>query len=568
MIKRFLAALLICSLFLGLLTVPVSAAGWTEAFQALRHLVLREGSDMYGEHYISLMLSENTTYKRKFNVTAYADNTLSESKVLVSISDEEYAFMLQLEPTMKTPFQIMVAGRGFGGTISLDPAVITSSYQIPSAMITPYGDDDELTPVTQAVQKDSTASLHDMLACLDYLLKKEGSSVADLGFTKYVVQHSTHFSSMSSYHGTIPCVEAERHDLTCDVCGSKYSHYVDPLGQHTWGKSWISSPATCTSGGTMGYECTVCGEKKYEPIPATGRHTWGKSWISSPAACTSDGAMGYECTVCGEKRYEPIPATGHYWQITEILSPATEEAHGKAKYTCATCGETKEAPLCSSEIFIDAPEDGNWAHAPIDWALIENITKGTSENQFSPEEGCTRAQVVTFLWRAAGKPEVKEAKNPFADVAEGEYYYEPVLWAVQKGITTGTDETHFSPDDTCTRAQIVTFLWRYEGKPEGEAVENPFADVDEAEYYAEPVLWAVANKITTGTSDTTFEPDATCTRAQVVTFLYRDSRLKPAETEDPDQPDPDQPGVPFDPDPIPIGPGDPVPVVPDEPAAE
>ena len=140
---------------------------------------------------------------------------------------------------------------------------------------------------------------------------------------------------------------------------------------------------------------------------------------------------------------------------------------------------------------------------------------------FHPDAGCTRAQVVTFLWRAAGKPEPDSSRNPFTDVPESQYYYKAVLWAVEKGVTRGTSADRFSPNATCTRGQIVTFLWRYFGEPDPEGRKNPFADVSEGQYYYKAILWAVEKEITRGTSADKFSPGATCTRAQIVTFLYR-----------------------------------------------
>ena len=175
--------------------------------------------------------------------------------------------------------------------------------------------------------------------------------------------------------------------------------------------------------------------------------------------------------------------------------------------------------------FQDVPSDAYYFEA-VNWAVANNVTNGTSETTFSPNVGCTRAQVVTFLWRAAGKPEPTEGTNPFTDVKEGAYYYKAVLWAVEKGITNGTSETTFDPDETCTRGQIVTFLWRREGKPAPTGANNPFADVKPSAYFGSAVLWAVETGITNGTSETTFEPNEDCTRAQVVTFLWRAYRDK------------------------------------------
>ena len=174
--------------------------------------------------------------------------------------------------------------------------------------------------------------------------------------------------------------------------------------------------------------------------------------------------------------------------------------------------------------FTDVPE-GQYYYEPVLWAIGQEpqITTGTSADRFSPNATCTRAQVVTFLWRASGEPEPTKTENPFSDVKEGQYYYKAVLWAVEKGITTGTSADKFSPNAGCTRGQVVTFLHRAQGKPMPWSLNNPFTDVAEGQYYYAAVLWAVHHspQITTGTSADKFSPDATCTRGQIVTFLYR-----------------------------------------------
>ena len=176
---------------------------------------------------------------------------------------------------------------------------------------------------------------------------------------------------------------------------------------------------------------------------------------------------------------------------------------------------------CPSSYLVDAPKPSNWAHEPIDWAIMRGITNGTDPTHFSPGATCTRGQVVTFLWRAQGCPEPSGTDNPFTDVKKGAFYYKAVLWAVENGITKGVDATHFRPNQGCTRGQIVTFLWRAEGQKAPESAANPFTDVTGG-YYYNAVLWAVEKEITNGTSATTFSPDASCTRAQIVAFLYRD----------------------------------------------
>ena len=170
--------------------------------------------------------------------------------------------------------------------------------------------------------------------------------------------------------------------------------------------------------------------------------------------------------------------------------------------------------------FTDVKEK-DYFYEPVLWAVENGITTGTSKTAFSPDKDCTRAQVVTFLWRAAGAPEPVENTNPFTDVPANQYYYKAVLWAVENGITTGTSKTTFGPDKSCTRAQVVTFLCRAAGNPTPEMKDNPFTDVPVGQYYYHAVLWAVEKGITNGTSKTAFSPDKPCTRGQIVTFIYR-----------------------------------------------
>lgn len=173
--------------------------------------------------------------------------------------------------------------------------------------------------------------------------------------------------------------------------------------------------------------------------------------------------------------------------------------------------------------FVDVkPTD--YFYNPVKWAVGKNITKGTSAVTFSPDRTCTRAEIVTFLWRDAGSPMPTISRSPFSDVnySMGADFYNAILWASQNGITAGTDVSHFSPNKTCTRAEIVTFLWRYAKKPVGYG-NNSFTDVNKTDHapYYDAILWAVSKGITNGSTTTTFAPDGTCTRGQAVTFLYR-----------------------------------------------
>ena len=169
--------------------------------------------------------------------------------------------------------------------------------------------------------------------------------------------------------------------------------------------------------------------------------------------------------------------------------------------------------------FLDVEERDYFYNAVL-WAMKNGVTRGTTDTTFSPDITCTRAQTITFLWRAAGSPHPQNTVNPFGDVNEDSYYYEAVLWAMENGITTGTSANSFSPDVSCTRGQVVTFLYRYHGMQATEGTY--FSDVREDSYYYDAVQWAAQNEITAGTSASTFSPNADCTRAQIVTFLYRD----------------------------------------------
>ena len=276
-----------------------------------------------------------------------------------------------------------------------------------------------------------------------------------------------------------------------------------PDHEHSWSDWTVTTEPTCTEAGVETRTCE-CGETETREVAALGH---GETEVRGAVAadCTTDGYTGDTyCTVCGEKvaTGEVIPALGHDF----------------VDGVCTRCGEKDETP--AENPFVDVPEDAFY-HDPVMWAVESGITKGVDETHFGPDVACSRSQVVTFLWRAAGSPEPESAENPFADVAEGDFFYKPVLWAVENGITKGVDGTHFDPNGECSRSQFVTFLWRAMGKPAPETAENPFVDVTEGAFYYNAVLWAVENGVTKGVSADTFGIEGVCNRAQVVTFLYR-----------------------------------------------
>mgnify|MGYP004502098339 CR=1 FL=1 len=203
----------------------------------------------------------------------------------------------------------------------------------------------------------------------------------------------------------------------------------------------------------------------------------------------------------------------------------TDKGNGKFTFTMpngkvsvsATFKQTTVTPPSTG--FVDVPASAYYADA-VKWAVEKGIATGTSATTFSPEASCTRAQMVTFLWRAAGSPAPKATTTAFTDLDKSAYYYDAVLWAVEQGITTGTSSTTFSPNATVTRGQTVTFLYRFAGQP-AVSGSSSFTDVNSSDYYAAAVQWAKEQGITSGTSDTTFSPTNDCTRGQIVTFLYR-----------------------------------------------
>lgn len=213
----------------------------------------------------------------------------------------------------------------------------------------------------------------------------------------------------------------------------------------------------------------------------------------------------------------------------------------------------KVGGIVDSEPYFRDVVPGSYYETAVNWAAENGIANGTAPYIFSPDGECTRAQVVTFLWRAAGCPEPAETEIRFSDVQQNAYYAKAVRWAVENQITNGTGGGKFSPDKVCTRAEVVTFLYRSEGSPRATGA-SPFRDVNESDYFYTAVIWAVKNGITKGVSKTAFAPEAICSRAQVVTFLYRTAHYTPVPEPDP-EPDPDPEP---EPDPEPSDPTDPI----------
>lgn len=251
-------------------------------------------------------------------------------------------------------------------------------------------------------------------------------------------------------------------------------------------------------------------------VTGTVSHNFGKWVTTTSATATTEGRQEQICSRCGYKAYRIIPATGE--------SGGTGGSSGgggpsKPSIKPVTPTPKPEQPTTPVNPFIDVSNDAYY-HDAVLWAVERKITNGVTEDRFSPDSPCSRGQIVTFLWRMVDSPVVKDVSNSFSDVVEGSFCYNAVLWAAKNGITTGISVDLFGTDMTCTRGQMAVLLYRYAGSPTVKETSR-FADVAADSYYSVAIAWATEQGITNGTTETTFSPDAVCTRAQIVAFLYR-----------------------------------------------
>ena len=318
---------------------------------------------------------------------------------------------------------------------------------------------------------------------------------------------------------------------------------ANEMAEHSWAKT-SETAATTTAAGSVTYTCSDCREEKLETIPQlTPDPSSGGS--SSGGSGSGSVSPSYVITVKDAKNGDVTadrksasagttvtitvkPDSGYVLDdltVTDARDQTvklTDKGSGKYTFTMPSSKVTVEASFSKAKDgnpFVDV-KPGSYYEDAVIWAVGKGITGGTSATTFDPDAACNRAQAVTFLWRAAGSPAPKSTTMPFTDVPSGSYYYDAVLWAVENGVTNGTSATTFSPSASCNRAQIVTFLWRAQKSP-AAAAANPFTDVAADAYYTNAVLWAVKEGVTAGTTATTFSPAADCTRAQIVTFIYR-----------------------------------------------
>ncbi len=306
------------------------------------------------------------------------------------------------------------------------------------------------------------------------------------------------------------CTEPGWVEYACTACGSTYRDTLNPLGHafHDKASAVCAQAATCTEPAQYFVQCDRCDAVSETLTVVAGDplghafHDKASAVCAQAATCTEPAQYFVQCDRCDA--------------VSETLTVAAGDSLGHSydrNGACVRCGA-----LMPVTPFDDVPEDAYYNDA-VYWAVRRGITSGVGGNRFAPDETCTRAQIVTFLWNVAGNPEPKSLTVPFADVSADAYYYKALCWATENEITYGTSDTTFSPDGIVTRSQAVALMWRVAGSPDASADET-FTDVPADVYYAAAVRWAVANDITAGTGGNRFSPLAPCTRAQIVALLY------------------------------------------------
>lgn len=334
----------------------------------------------------------------------------------------------------------------------------------------------------------------DVYCAVCEMLLEEGSTVPALGHDYQITNAVAPTCLESGYSGDSVCTRCSEVKETGEV--------LSPLG-HDWSPWSLVLAPTCTVPGYSLRICNRCSATEKTVVEALG-HSWDEnSTIVVEPTCTTSGSIQRTCIICHETVTTEIEPLGHEYDND----------------FCIRCGEIDPS---LGNPFEDVKTD-KYYYKPVLWAYYHDpqITGGTDATHFSPKKTCTREQIVTFLWKAAGAPEPETTESPFSDVKPEKYYFKPIMWAVENGITGGVGDSKFGVKQGCTRAQCVTFLWKAAGAPEPKTTTNPFSDVKPGKYYFKAIIWAVENGITGGVGDGKFGVSQTCTRGQIVTFLYK-----------------------------------------------
>ena len=396
-----------------------------------------------------------------------------------------------------------------------------------------------------------------------FSLSEDGAILTNAQYSSRSIQYSLSGNRFCCY------LTGNQQPLTLYAASDGTTWYTtDPIDfvvceNHTFGDWTTLTAPTCTEDGLRERICTVCSFRETESVSALGHDYLG---VVTEPTCTESGYTTYTCSRCGDTYTDDsVPATGHHYTLT-AWSWAEDDASATAAFTCSGChdiqrltddaiseeisvearphvaGEktltaevlfngtvytdTKTLPIealpCPCAHFVDVPEVGTPEHEAIDWAYTHapyQITVGMDETHFGTDVIVTRAQAMTFLWAAKDKPTCETTVSPFTDVKIKKWYAKAILWAVENGITVGTGNNKFSPDKTCNRAEMLTFLYAALGKPSSTA-ENPYSDVSNSAWYKNAAIWAYENGIEQGDNGC-FRYNTPCTRASTVLYIYR-----------------------------------------------
>ncbi len=288
---------------------------------------------------------------------------------------------------------------------------------------------------------------------------------------------------------------------------------------HSFGDWVTDTEPSCLETGSKHHSCTVCGFTETEEIEALG-HDYAA--VVTEPTCTEAGFTTYTCSRCNDSYTgDEAEALGHDWGEGAVTVEPSYQASGVKTFTCARCGETRTEEIEKLANPFEDVHDEDFFFNPVMWALDETVTGGIDETHFAPEKTVMRADAMVFFWAANGRPEFTATDKTFKDVKKKHWAYSAVMWAVENGITAGTDEarTYFSPQRTCTRSEILQFLYAAMGSPE-YTIENPYSDVKDKHWYKDGAIWAYEKGLERGENGK-FQAKTPCTRGYVVTYLYR-----------------------------------------------
>ncbi len=336
----------------------------------------------------------------------------------------------------------------------------------------------------------------------------------------------------------------------CSICGEQIDFKNTPALGHNFSPWETEIAASCTENGVESRVCRRCGLEEERTTPESG-HRY-EDEVNAPT-CTKSGRVYSVCRDCGDRILQKeLPALGHDYDEGVITKEPTTRAMGRKTFTCQHCGETRTVTIprleeASEKSDVGSANANHSAKRPhrtkskrstssrhksktstttdcfqeaMNWAEQEGISDGMGTVALTSETVCTRAQTIMCLWLAEGAPSPDTDKCEFSDVSADEEYYEAVLWAWENGITKGIDAAHFGPSQRCTRAQAITLLYMAEGAPECQRAER-FKDVNREDYFYQPVIWALQEKITRGVGNYQFGSYQSCTWGQLATFLQK-----------------------------------------------